>query len=58
MEYQKFNKNNVDNFYRQHDEMTTLINSVPDEDLRLDLWEKLQWLKTDFDCYRGQNEDN
>jgi len=47
---------NVDNFYTNYEEMTVLISQVTDEDLRLDLYEKLQWLKTYFDCFRGQQE--
>jgi hypothetical protein len=47
---------NVDSFYKHYEEMLALIEKVPDEDLRQDIWEKLTWIKCDFDCYRGQQE--
>jgi hypothetical protein len=46
---------NVDGFYKNYEEMTTLISTVTDDNLRQDLWEKLQWLKTYFDCLRMES---
>lgn len=45
---------NIDNWYAKYEEMTDLIAQVKDDDLKADLFEKLQWLKTFFDCYRGE----